>query len=279
MLTLSKIIFKYVSSYFLKMCLAIWMCLLAHPTEESCESEKRLSALLQLGRAESADLLDSDVLALSLVLSCNNCSSVFMASVAIAKSKEPISQNRPWESPMEWQHCRVVTWGFMDITVEYLEAQALIPGSRSGKFTLGSGCYWVWWVHTHYLSTESHFTQQDSEVGLLFLLYCNGWIYWGRVWSHWPFGLQTSCLPFCSVGAEETPVSGLSHLYQKDVFLWTRDFSIKMHAHLFLLSLFLIPNFGDMMSTSCSLHRVSPGPQPFLPWGKGGPFSISYRKP
>ena len=44
------------------------MCLLAHPTEESCESEKRLSALLQLGRAESADLLDSDVLALSSVL-------------------------------------------------------------------------------------------------------------------------------------------------------------------------------------------------------------------
>lgn len=34
-----------------------------------------------------------------------------------------------------------------------------------------------------------------------------------------PFGLETSCPPFCSVGAEETPVSGLSHLYHKDVFL------------------------------------------------------------
>lgn len=32
------------------------------------------------------------------------------------------------------------------------------------------------------------------------------------------FGLETSCLPFCSVGAEETPVSGLSPLYHKGDF-------------------------------------------------------------
>lgn len=108
-----------------------------------------------------------------------------MASVAIAESKESISQNSPCESPMEWQYCSIVMWEFMDITIAYLDAQAFIIGSCSGKFTLGSGCYWVWWGHTHYLSTESHFTQQDNEVVLLFLLYCNGWIYWGRVWSHW----------------------------------------------------------------------------------------------
>lgn len=34
-----------------------------------------------------------------------------------------------------------------------------------------------------------------------------------------PFGLETSRLPLCSVSAEETPVSGLSHLHRKDVFL------------------------------------------------------------
>lgn len=279
MLTLSKIIFKYVSSYFLKMCLAIWMCLLAHPTEEPCESEKRLSALLQLGRAESAELLDSDVLALRLVLSCSNCSSAFMASVDIAESKESISQNSPCDSPMEWQNCSIVMWEFMDITIAYLDAQAFIIGSLSGKFTLGSGCSWVWWGHMHYLSTESHFTLKITRW-----FYCSCFIAMvgfsevecGLIG---PFWLETSCLPLCSVGAEETPVSGLSHLHRKDVFLWTGDFSVKMSAYLFLLSLFLIPNFGDMMSTSCSLHKVSSGPQALLPWGKGGPFSITHRKP
>lgn len=34
-----------------------------------------------------------------------------------------------------------------------------------------------------------------------------------------PFGLETSRLPLCSVGAEESPVSGLSHLHRKDVLL------------------------------------------------------------
>lgn len=163
MLTLSKIIFKYVSSYFWKMCLAIWMCLLAHPTEEPCESEKCLSALLQLGRAESADLLDSDVLALSSVPSCNNCSSAFMASVAIAESKESISLKIVLVSLLQSGSIAVLMWEFMDITIAYLDAQAFITGSCSGKFTLGSGCYWVPWGHIHYLSTESHFLSKITR--------------------------------------------------------------------------------------------------------------------